>query len=171
MKDMFPQALKMVLHHEGGWADHPADPGGATMKGVTLATFSKHLGRPATKDELRAIKDEHLHEIYKRGYWDKASCDAMPAGVDLVVFDMAVNGGPGRAAKLLQQVVGVTPDGGIGPMTLAAVASKPAADTIVGFSNARRDFYRSLPTFATFGKGWLRRVDEVEAEALKMSKS
>jgi lysozyme family protein len=93
----------------------------------------------------------------------------LPAGVDLVVFDMAVNGGPGRAAKILQEVVGVKPDGGIGPMTLAAVASWPPVDTITGFSEARRKFYRGLPTFETFGKGWLRRVDEVEAEALKVA--
>lgn len=166
MKDVFSKALKMVLHHEGGWADHPADPGGATMKGVTLKTFSDYLGREASKDELRAISDGQLQAIYKKGYWDKISADSLPAGVDIVVFDMAVNGGPGRAAKLLQKAVGVNPDGGIGPMTLAAVASQPAADTIVAFSNARREFYRSLPTFETFGKGWLRRVDEVEKEAL-----
>ncbi len=171
MKDVFPKALKMVLHHEGGWADHPADPGGATMKGVTLATFSDYLGRQASKDELRAISDGQLQAIYKKGYWDKISADSLPAGVDVVVFDMAVNGGPGRAAKLLQKVVGVNPDGGIGPMTLAAVASQPAVDTIVAFSNARREFYRSLPTFETFGKGWLRRVDEVEREALSITNS
>jgi lysozyme family protein len=171
MKDVFPKALKMVLHHEGDWADHPADPGGATMKGVTLKTFSDYLGREASKDELKAISDGQLQAIYKKGYWDKISADSLPVGVDIVVFDMAVNGGPGRAAKLLQKAVGVNPDGGIGPMTLAAVASQPAADTIVAFSNARREFYRSLPTFETFGKGWLRRVDEVEAEALKMSKA
>ena len=171
MKDSFPKALQIVLHHEGGWADHPKDPGGATMKGVTLVTFSKHLNRPATKDELKNITDAQLHEIYEGGYWNRASCHLLPAGVDLVVFDMAVNGGPGRAAKILQEVVGVTPDGGIGPKTLAAVAAKPAINIIVGFSEARRDFYRSLPTFQTFGKGWLRRVDEVEAEALKMARA
>lgn len=169
MKEAFPRALKMVLHHEGLWSDHRDDPGGATMKGVTLATFSQHLGRQASKDELRAISDDQLYAIYKKGYWDRVSGDMLPAGVDLVVFDMAVNGGPGRAAKILQEVVGVKPDGGIGPMTLAAVASWPPVDTITGFSEARRKFYQSLPTFATFGKGWLRRVDEVEAEALKVA--
>ena len=171
MKDMFPQALKMVLHHEGGWADHPADPGGATMKGVTLATFSKHLGRPASKDELRAIKDEHLHEIYKKGYWDKASCDAMPAGVDLVVFDMAVNGGPGRAAKWLQEVVGVTADGAIGPGTMKAVLAEDPAELVSAYSFKRINFLQGLPTWPTFGKGWGRRVTEVASAAGTMTSS
>lgn len=138
------------------------------MKGVTLATFSTFLGRPATKDELRDISDEQIHAIYGRGYWDRAACDQLPVGVDLCVFDMAVNAGPGRAVKLLQEAVGSTPDGGFGPQTLAAVAKQDALSLIRQYSEARRVFYKSLGAYVTFGKGWLRRVDEVEAEAIKM---
>jgi lysozyme family protein len=141
------------------------------MKGVTLATYSKYLGRPAGKDELRNISDADLQQIYHSLYWDRASCDRLPVGVDLCVFDMAVNAGPGRAIKLLQETVGSTPDGGIGPQTLAAVAKQNPLSLIKQYSEARRVFYKSLGAYITFGKGWLRRVDEVEAEAIKMQGS
>lgn len=168
MNDNFPKALAVVLHHEGGWADHPKDPGGATMKGVTLATYSKFLGRDATKEELRNISDAELQQIYRDLYWNRAACDRLPSGLDLAVFDMAVNAGPGRAAKILQAVLGVTADGAIGPKTLAMVESRPTTDLIREFSDAREEFYKGLPIYATFGKGWLRRVDEVESEAYKL---
>lgn len=162
MSANFAAALKVILHHEGGWADHPKDPGGATMKGVTLATYSKYLGRQATKDELRNISDADVQQIYRSLYWDRVACDRLPVGVDLCVFDMAVNAGPGRAVKLLQETVGSTPDGGIGPQTLAAVAKQEPLSLIERYSEARRVFYKSLGAYVTFGKGWLRRVDEVE---------
>jgi len=141
------------------------------MKGVTLATYSKYLGRQATKDELRNISDADIQQIYRSLYWDRAACDQLFSGVDLVVFDMAVNAGPGRAVKLLQEIVGSTPDGGIGPQTLAAVAKQNPLSLIEQYSEARRVFYKSLGAYVTFGKGWLRRVDEVEAEAIKMQGS
>lgn len=168
MGDNFPKALATVLHHEGGWADHPKDPGGATMKGVTLATYSKFLGRDATKEELRNISDAELQQIYRGLYWDRISGDGLPSGLDLVVFDMAVNAGPGRAAKILQEVLGVTVDRAIGPKTLTMAKTRPASELIREFSDAREEFYKRLPIYATFGKGWLRRVDEVETEAYKL---
>lgn len=167
MKDRFAACLPIILHHEGGWADHPKDPGGATMKGITLATYSKYLGRPASKDELRNIPDADLQQIYHSLYWDRASCDRLPVGVDLLVFDMAVNAGPGRAVKLLQETVGSSPDGAVGPETLAAVAKQNPLHLIRQYSEARRVFYKSLGAYVTFGRGWLRRTDEVEAEAIK----
>lgn len=165
MKQNFPISLDFVLKHEGGWSEHPADPGGATMKGVTLATFSKFLGRPASKEELKAITDAQLKAIYGNLYWNRIIGDGLPAGVDMAVFDMAVNAGPGRSAKILQEVVGAVADGVIGAKTIAAINTKTASELIQGFSNARRAFYESLPTFGTFGKGWLRRVDDCEKEA------
>jgi len=167
VKDRFAACLPVILHHEGGWADHPKDPGGATMKGVTLATYSKYLGRPAGKDELRNISDADLQQIYHSLYWDRASCARLPVGVDLCVFDMAVNAGPGRAVKLLQETVGSAADGAIGPETLAAVAKQNPLHLIRQYSEARRVFYKSLGAYVTFGRGWLRRTDEVEAEAIK----
>lgn len=167
MKQNFEASLAHVLKHEGGWADHPADPGGATMKGVTLKTYSDWLGRQATKDELRNIPAEHLRTIYKARFWDAVRGDELPSGVDYVVFDMAVNSGPGRAARMLQAAVGATPDGSIGPKTLAAVNAQDPATLIATFQRNRQHFLEALPTFGTFGKGWTRRVTEAGEIGLK----
>ncbi len=170
MRDNFDVALVAVLKHEGGWADHPADPGGATMKGVTLKTYSDWLGRPASKEELRNISDDHLKTIYKTRYWDAVRGDDLPSGLDHAVFDMAVNSGPGRAVRMLQSAVGATPDGALGPKTLAAVKAQDPVALIETYQRNRQHFLEALPTFATFGKGWTRRVEEVKSEALKMAK-
>lgn len=161
----FPAALAAVLKYEGGWSDDPQDPGGATQKGVTLAVFSHWLGRQATKPELRAISDTDLSAIYRSLYWNAVHADALPAGVDLVVFDTAVNSGTGRAAKLLQGAVDVTVDGAIGPQTIRAAQTHAAADTIDRLCASREAFYRSLPTFGHFGAGWLARLKAVRALA------
>lgn len=166
MKENFKESLALILKHEGGYVDHPADPGGATMKGITLATFSAFKKKPMTKAELRAISDADVETIYKTGYWDTMRCDDLPAGVDLLAFDMAVNKGVNRATRLLQQAAGVRDDGVLGPMTLAAIRKMPAKELIVKVSEGRRGFYRGLKTFPVFGRGWLRRVDETEKEAL-----
>jgi lysozyme family protein len=157
----FRRCLAETLKHEGGWADHPKDPGGATMKGVTLATFRAFKDRDVTKAELRAISDADLEAIYRTGYWDKTRCDDLPAGVDLMVFDLAVNSGPGRAIKFLQAAVNAEADGIIGPATLANVATLPPAEIVIRLRNRRERFFRSLSTFDTFGRGWLRRLAEV----------
>jgi lysozyme family protein len=92
----------------------------------------------------------------------------MPSGIDYLVFDFAVNAGPGRSAKILQTAVGVPADGGIGPVTLAAVKAIPENELVEKFSQAKEDFYRSLNTFETFGKGWLNRVAAVKIKASSM---
>ena len=168
MKANFDHCLAHVLQHEGGWADHPRDPGGATMRGVTQATFSAFKGRQTTKDELRNISDADLGAIYRQGYWDKMRCDDMPAGLDLVAFDAAVNSGPRRAAQWLQQAAGVAQDGSIGPKTLAAVASADPVRLIEAALRARLQFLKGLSTFSVFGKGWTARVQAVQVEALAM---
>ena len=169
MPDRFDACLPHILHHEGGWADHPKDPGGATMKGITLAVFREWTGKQSTKDELRAISDETVAAIYRKNYWFPSHCDKLPAGVDLIVFDLAVNSGPGRARRFLQEAVGAEPDGIIGAKTLAAVAALPPREVILRLRNRRERFYKSLNTFATFGKGWMRRLSEVAIEADRMA--
>ncbi len=164
----FQPCLEFVLEHEGGWADHPRDPGGATMKGVTMAVYQSYLGRNISKKELRNIPQDHLVDIYKSLYWDKVRCDQLAVGVDLVVFDMAVNSGVSRSARILQRCVGAVPDGVIGPKTMALVNGIPAKDIIVKFSDGRENFYKNLNTFDTFGEGWLRRNSECKAKALEM---
>jgi lysozyme family protein len=138
------------------------------MKGVTLAVYKEYLGREASKEELRNIPQEHLLNLYKTRYWDKAKCDSLGAGLDLVVFDLAVNGGVGRAARILQRCVGAAEDGAIGPKTLALVNQVPVKQMIIRFSEQRKMFYKSLPTFETFGRGWIRRTDECESRAFDM---
>jgi len=169
MKDNFESSLQQVLVHEGGWADHPKDPGGATMKGVTLMTFRRHFGADKSKDELRNITDEQLHQIYRAGYWDKCHCDELPGGVDYAVFDAAVNSGPGRGAKWLQGTVGAKQDGGIGPKTLAKVKEHHSVHIIDNICDRRLTFLRSLANWATFGKGWSRRVEGVRSSAIPMA--
>ncbi|MET3924623.1 glycoside hydrolase family 108 protein [Devosia sp. 2618] len=167
-KTNFAQALGEVLKHEGGWADHPKDPGGATMKGVTLATYRRY--RPgATKAQLRAITDAELQRIYREGYWDAVRGDDLPAGLDLAVFDFAVNSGPGRAAIYLQNIIGVAPDGKIGPITLKAVEKHSVASLINELCSHRLAFLERLSTWPTFGKGWSRRVADVRAKSLSMA--
>ena len=168
MRENFDACLREVLRHEGGWSDHPKDPGGATMKGVTLATY-RQWKPGATKDDLRRITDDELGRIYRRGYWDIVKGDDLPAGLDLVAFDAAVNSGPSRGAKLLQAGLGIKQDGKIGPLTIAAAAKADAPAAINRACDARLGFLRSLKTWGTFGKGWTRRVSDVRATALLMA--
>jgi len=169
MKKNYKSSLKHVLVHEGGWADHPKDPGGATMKGVTLTTYRRHFGDDKSKDDLRNISEEELEQIYRSGYWNKCRCDELPTGVDYAVFDAAVNSGPGRSAKWLQAAVGAKQDGGIGPKTLSRVAEHNPIQITDGMCDRRLTFLRNLSTWSTFGKGWERRVEGVRTTAIAMS--
>jgi lysozyme family protein len=164
----FARALSLVLKHEGGWSDHPADPGGATMKGVTLENFRRYVKPGATKADLRKITDEQLSTVYRKFYWDAVSASDLPDGVDYAVFDFAVNSGPSRAAKYLQKAVGVAQDGKVGPQTIKAAQSKVYSAVINDICDARMKFLMGLSTWKTFGKGWTSRVSGVRAEALKM---
>lgn len=169
MKTNFKDSLKHVLVHEGGWADHPRDPGGATMKGVTLLTYQRHFGKDKTKEALKNISDEELEQIYYSGYWSKCRCDDLPAGLDYSVFDAAVNSGPGRGAKWLQASVGAVQDGGIGPVTLSFVKEKDPVQVIDLMCDSRLTFLQGLSTWADFGKGWRRRVEGVRTTAVAMA--
>jgi len=117
---------------------------------------------------MRALTPELVAPLYKRKFWDACKCNDMPTGIDYLVFDFAVNAGPGRSAKILQTAVGVPADGGIGPITLEAVNKMDGDDLIKKFSQAKEDFYRSLNTFETFGKGWLNRVAAVKIKATNL---
>jgi len=168
MREMFDDSLKLVLMHEGGWSDHPLDPGGATMQGVTLKTYSNWLGRPATKDELRNMPAEHRDAIYRKLYWERVQADELPPGVDHCAFDIAVNSGSGRAAKILQEAASVPADGSIGPKTLAAIRYADPLYLIGRMSDLRLEFLRRLDTWPTFGKGWGRRVEQVRDESQRL---
>lgn len=165
----FEAALRLVLRHEGGYADHPSDPGGATMRGITLRTYADWLGRTVSKAELRAIRIEDVAAIYRARYWDVVRGDALPAGLDLALFDLAVNSGPKRAVVLLQRALGIAEDGRLGPATLAAIGARSTGDLIRRLSVARLGFLERLPTFPVFGRGWQKRVAETERVALRIA--
>jgi len=175
MERNFPEALAHTLTFEGGWANHPNDLGGATMKGITHKTYADYLGRAVTHDELRAISDEHLADIYRKRYWNACRCDELPDGLDVAVFDTAVNTGPAQAARLLQRIVNVPADGAIGPKTITAVNDYVAAHglhaLIEAYTEARHNFYRLLPTYVHFGEGWRKRAAHVGDIAHALSKS
>jgi hypothetical protein len=168
MKDNFPKSLAAVLVHEGGFVNNPKDPGGMTNLGCTKAVWEEHCGHIVDEKAMRALTPTDVGPLYKRKYWDKVQGDELPSGVDYVVFDAAINSGAGRAAKWLQACVGVEPDGGIGPKTLAAVKAHDPKELVQDYAKRRLSFMMSLPTWETFGKGWTRRVNEVEAVGLTM---
>lgn len=150
----FDTAFDRLMGHEGGYSNHPEDPGGETMWGVTIAVAhaSGYTG------PMRDLPRDTAKAIYRAQYWDKVQADRMPFAVAFQVFDAAVNHGADRAAKLLQRAAGVTDDGVIGPKTLAAVASMPAPALLMLFNAEREQFYTDLKTWPSFGKGWSRRV-------------
>jgi lysozyme family protein len=161
MNQNFDKALAAVLVHEGGYVNNPKDPGGMTNLGCTKTVWEEHCGHAVDEKVMRALTPADVAPLYKSKYWDKVKCDDLPSGVDYVVFDAAINSGPGRAAKWLQACVGVEPDGGIGPKTLAAVRAMDAKQLIDDYGKRRLSFLYDLPTWDTFGKGWARRVNEV----------
>jgi lysozyme family protein len=162
------KSFELMLKSEGGYVNNPADPGGMTNLGVTKATWENWVGRESDEAEMRGLTPEKVEPLYKKKYFDAVRGDELPMGLDYLMFDFAVNAGSGRAIKTLQTAVGVTPDGGFGPMTMAAVQAVDPVELIERFSQAKEDFYRSLNTFATFGKGWLNRVADVKVKASSM---
>ena len=166
MRSNFDKALSAVLQHEGGYVNHPKDPGGRTMKGVTQAVYDDwREDKGLAKQSVRDITPAEVMAIYKLLYWDRVKGDALPAGVDYCVFDFAVNSGVNRAIRFLQRAVGVAEDGQLGPITLQAVSAMGADCLVDAICNARMTFLKGLKHFNVFGKGWTRRVEDVRAKA------
>lgn len=170
----FDICLDEVLRHEGGYADHPSDPGGATNLGITrqtLADWRKIAPWWALeKSEVRGLRREEAARIYRANYWERSGAGHLPPGLDLALFDFAVNSGPDRAVRVLQAELAATVDGRIGPLTLDAIktriALKGATGLIDAFCGRRLSFLRQLSTYATFGKGWSARVAAIRKAAL-----
>lgn len=160
----YGRALSRVLVHEGGYANHPRDPGGATMKGVTQRVYDAYRQRRGEESRsVRLIDEAELQAIYRRQYWDVVKGDSLPAGVDYVVMDGAVHSGPLQSVKWLQRALGtVKVDGQIGEATLAAVEAYPDHDRLVALIIGRRlAFLQALKTWSDFGRGWTSRVVQV----------
>ncbi len=169
----FPRALAFTLGQEGSWSDQPADPGGATMRGITLATYQSWAFAqgyaPPTADDLHEIDDATVAEIYHDLYWQPVHAGDLPDGVDLSVFDMGVNAGTGTAVRQLQTILRVTPDGVVGPITIAAAQRASAFVLIASLADHQAAYYRSLADFPTFGVGWLARVEARRKAAMALA--
>jgi lysozyme family protein len=168
MKENFDEALKAILKHEGGFVNHKLDPGGMTNLGVTKKVWEEWVGKAVDEKAMRALTPEVVAPMYRKKYWDAVRGDEMPDGLDYLMFDFAVNAGPGRAIRIMQKAVGANPDGAIGPKTMQALKEANQTELVAKFSAEKEAFYRSLPTFGTFGKGWLRRVAETKTHAETM---
>lgn len=168
MADTFKQAIEFLLSDgiEGGYTDHPSDPGGKTNLGITQKELAAWRGRAVTEDDVRNLTHDEALDIYHTNYWMKCRCTDLPLGLDIAVFDCGVNQGPYRAITLLQEAVGAKVDGQFGPKTLAAVRSKHALPTLIEFCALRMRHYGSLKTFRVFGLGWSRRLMRCEAMCL-----
>lgn len=146
----FDQAFERLIGHEGGFIDHPADPGGATNFGISRRSYPG--------EDIEHLTLDRAKLIYRRDFWGPAGCDAVPDTVRFDLFDMAVNAGAGKAVRTLQTAVGETADGIIGPRTLQAIQSMPSARLVARFNGHRLEHMASLPTWPAFGRGWARRI-------------
>lgn len=170
MRSNFEKALEITLGFEGGYSNHPDDPGGATMKGVTQRVYDKYRAqRGSVQQDVRYISQNELREIYKVQYWDLIAGDMLPSGIDAAVFDYAVNSGATRASRALQSVLGVRTDGNIGLSTVSAAKAMNAEEVIEKLCDERMAFVRRLKTFSTFGKGWTRRINSIRVAAVAMT--
>jgi lysozyme family protein len=176
MLSNWEKSFEMVIAHEGGFTNDQRDKGnhlpdgreGCTMWGCTQAVWEKYVGHEVTQDDMKALKKEDVKPIYKRDYWDAVRGDDLPNGVDYAVFDFAINAGPFAARKMIQKALRVNPDGVIGPATLQAIKDANGLDLLKKFSNNKEEFYKSLSNFEVYGKGWLKRVADVQKSAETM---
>jgi lysozyme family protein len=165
VKDNWQRSLDLVLAHEGGFTNHHLDPGKVTNLGVTQRAWEAYVNRAVTEKEMMNLTRDIVCGMFKTRYWDACHCDDLPLGIDYAVFDFAVNAGIGRASKMLQTALGTAADGVIGKNTISLANNYDPDEFLEKFSKAKEQFYRGLQTFDTFGKGWIRRVSDVQQTA------
>lgn len=175
----YPRALARVLVYEGGYTNHPDDPGGVTLEGVIQRVFDAYCKRkglpvrPLTP-QMRGTASWNVirDEIYREQYWDLVRGDMLPAGLDLVVFDGAVNSGPTQSIKWLQRALGVPADGDMGEVTIEAIKEhSDILGLIDDICDRRLAFLKALKTWPTFGNGWGRRVADVRTRGKQWARS
>lgn len=166
----YDEALRRLLTHEGGYTNHPSDPGGPTSFGITIHDYRRYVKPNATAADVRAMKLDEAKAIYRTKYWNAQRCDELPAGVDYSVFDYGVNSGIGRSGKVLRRVIGLSDTTYVvTDEVLRAVAKRDPKAVIVAINDERLAFLKRLRTWPVFGKGWSRRVSEVRAVSLRMA--
>ncbi len=168
MEKNFDLSLRMLLKHEGGYVNHPRDPGGETNHGVTRNVWERWVGRPVKDGEMKNLTQEDVAPVYKEQYWNRLKGDLLPGGLDFFLFDWGVNSGTSRSAKALQGIIGATQDGGIGPNTLKKLSDYDTKEVLHKMHDKRQGFYEGLNTFDTFGKGWTRRNKEALEQSLEL---
>jgi lysozyme family protein len=171
MENNFKECLDLVLKSEGGFVNHPSDPGGMTNLGVTKRVWEEYTGHDADEKTMRGLTPEKVAPLYEQKYWRPCYCEVLPRGLDFLCFSFGVNAGCGRSVKILQTSLGLIPDGIVGPRVREKISQSNIADLIKNFSESRREYYKSLKTFPIFGKGWISRTDREEQEALQMAKN
>ena len=170
MINNFPNCLAVTLKQEGGYSNNPHDPGGATMRGVTQAVYNAYrraLGLPG--QTVRLISDSELQDIYRRQYWEAIRGDLLPKGLDMAVFDMAVNSGVVPAIKILQKALGVPADGHFGLITQGALP-KNGGEAAARFCKLRLSFLEQLREWKFFDVDWKRRVTTIAVAAQAMAR-
>lgn len=168
----FDDCLRRLLGHEGGYTNHPSDPGGPTNFGITIADYRRYVKPGATATDVKAMRVDEAKAIYRARYWDALCCDQLPAGVDDTVFDYGVNSGIARSGKVLRRVLGLS-DGDY-PVTadvLAAVAKRDPAAVVIAINDERLRFLKLLKTWPVFGAGWTRRVQDVRTHSLVLARA
>ena len=170
MKSSYSTAIKGVLAHEGGYTNHPADPGGPTNWGITIHDARMYWKSNATAADVKAMPLSVAQDIYKKRYWDAQRGDELPAGLDYSVFDYGVNSGIGRSGKVLRRILGLSDaTSAVTQEVLDAVARRDPKALIVAMNDERLRFLKALKTWPTFGGGWGRRVAEVKALSLQLA--
>jgi hypothetical protein len=162
----FDRCLAVTLSHEGGF--NPEDPGGGSNFGITGLTLADWLGHPVTVEDIRNLSKSTAAEIYRSNYWNPMCCNELPDGVNLMLFDFGVNAGPRVAVKAMQEAVGVTADGSVGPLTVAAVNELPPQRLISAIAERRLQFYRTLGNNPD-ETSWTKRTEQVEQAAMLMA--
>lgn len=173
----FDRAIQWIKKHEGGYVDHPSDPGGATKYGITRRTLASWRGVKLVhlpKSEVKKLTWAEAKAIYKKNYWDKCKADQLPVGIAYCLFDFTINSGLNRAVRHIQTITGASVDGDIGDETIKAIhryiSMRGETQLIKAYCSSRLSFMQSLKTWGTFGNGWETRVTQVEQRALQLSK-
>jgi lysozyme family protein len=166
----YDAALSALLAHEGGYSDHPDDPGGPTNFGITIADYRRYVKRDASAADVRAMSVAEAKAIYRARYWDAQRCDELPAGIDYAVFDYGVNSGIGRSGRALRRVLEL-PDktSAVSDAVVEAARRADARAVINAICDERLRFLKTLRMWRVFGRGWTRRVSDVKAAALAMA--
>lgn len=146
----FDEAFEILIGHEGGYVNNPADPGGETRFGISKRSYPEI--------DIKGLTLNQAKFIYRRDYWDKAGCPDLPPALAFDVFDGAVNSGVNRSIKWLQEAAGATIDGVMGKQTMQAVKALHPATVQARYNGVRLEFMTDLATWKDFGKGWARRI-------------